>query len=143
MYRSRVIIFLSFLIEALLFSPSYADTGETLRNPFAGTVSASTSGDRTAPGPSGDVPPTHYVSPLEREPLHRYQLLGVILSEQLSLALIQSPLGSHHTVRVGDRIGNREGAVTSILVNQILVQEGEEERKLFIGSLVTQDGELQ
>lgn len=142
-YRSRALTLLLLISVLSIFSAPQVIAEEELRNPFSGSVSASASQDGSTPESAVNAEPRRYVSPLEKEPLHQYQLLGVILSEYLSLALVQSPLGSHHIVRVGDRIGNRSGSITSILINHILVQEDEKERKLYIGSVAYSNGDLQ
>lgn len=142
-YRSNAPVLLLLISILSIFPAPQVIADEELRNPFTGSVSVSDSQDGSTAESSMDAEPGRYISPLERAPLHQYQLLGVILSEHLSLALVQSPLGSHHIVRVGERVGNRSGSVTSILINHVLVQEDGKERKLYIGSVVHSDGDLQ
>lgn len=143
MHESIMVKLSAVVILPMFLLPSFVVAEEVLRNPFSSSVSVSAAQDGATAGSAEDSESTHYVSPLEREPLHSYQLLGVILSEQLSLALVQSPLGSSHIARVGDSIGNQAGTIQSILVNHILVREGEKDRKLFVGSMANPDGEFQ
>lgn len=60
---------------------------------------------------------------LERYPLDRFRLIGVIVGTKKNKAMLVSPDGKMHIVSENVKIGVRNGRVKSILEGNILVEE--------------------
>ena len=61
--------------------------------------------------------------PLLQHPVKSYILLGVVISKTVKIALIRANNGEEYFIRVGDLLGNAEGAITDINVIRIEVTE--------------------
>ena len=66
------------------------------------------------------------VHPLLHHPVKSYILMGVVISKTVKIGLIRANNGEEYFIRVGDLLGNAEGAITDI--NGIGVEVTEENK---------------
>lgn len=66
------------------------------------------------------------VRPLNDNPLKSYKLIGVIISPQQSVAVVQGPSRREYFVSVGDELGSEGGVIESMTVEGLSVDLGTE-----------------
>ena len=62
-----------------------------------------------------------YVEPLKKWDVFQYDLIGVVLSPQRNLALIETPDGEIYTLTIGDKIGNKEDEILEVLIDRLVL----------------------
>lgn len=61
--------------------------------------------------------------PLQRYDLSQMKLVAVVLEVGTRYALVKIPDGSHHTIKVDDRLGIHDGVVQEIMQSMVVVRE--------------------
>ena len=79
-------------------------------------------------------------SPLEMVDLSQLKLTGVILAPSGNRALVQDVTGKGYVVYIGTYLGNREGQVTKILQDRLIVTEKAQDQ---LGRQVSAEREIQ
>lgn len=96
-------------------------------NPFASIGTATTGGTTTQPSvvitSTKEVDPEKH--PLVRWPLDHYVIMGVLLSEDNSVAIIRTPQphGQTYLLRFGDLLGDSDGLIRAIDEQGIAIVE--------------------
>lgn len=63
------------------------------------------------------------LTPLERYSLSQLRLVAIVWSEDGAVAMVEDPEGKGYSIRVGTRIGDRNGRVKKILKDRVIVVE--------------------
>ena len=90
-----------------------ADSKASRRNPFLSFVIISRDADKVV----------KIRGPLECCELNLFRLVAVVVSQESSYALVESPAKKRYIVRRGDIIGARDGKITRINAKSITVRE--------------------
>jgi len=113
------------LLLSLGISPAYAEefSEEYMANPFAPATEVGGKTTATDASVSESLPGAH---PLQQSHVKSYTLLAVIVSANWSVALVRSSGGQEFYVHEGDKLGNKDGAVTAIFDGGLEVEEAQE-----------------
>lgn len=89
--------------------------------------------------PEADVAPDPLCGPLCKWELEQLRLAAVVSGMASPLAMVEDPQGNGHSVRRGTSIGKRNGKVTEILRDRIIVTEY---RRLGTGEVIPSETEI-
>tara|TARA_B100000686_G_C16723427_1_gene936339 strand:+ start:456 stop:818 length:363 start_codon:yes stop_codon:yes gene_type:complete len=103
-------LFVSFF---LLFNSAVAISGEI--NPFTPQIKEPTFNNKI----------NEYVDPLKKWEVFQYDLIGVVLSKEKRLALLETPDGEIYTVTVGSKIGSKDNKIIDILIDRLVLKNYE------------------
>jgi len=119
-----------FGILLIMFSiGSFADE-ELPVNPFS-PIFTETAGDGGADTYKKGDDSSNNIHPLQKFPVKKYTLMGVLSSEKGKVAMIRSAGGQEYFIHIDDLIGSDGGSVSEINGRGIEVKE--KERVVFLG----------
>lgn len=99
------------LIIGILFFFNYSLVWSAEINPFIPKIKE----------PSLIAKENKYVEPLKKWDVFQYDLIGVVLSSQRNLALIETPDGEIYTLKTGDVIGNKNEKILEIFIDHLVL----------------------
>ncbi|MBD3894580.1 pilus assembly protein PilP [Halomonas sp. ML-15] len=109
-------------------APGYEQAGE--RSPFQARLAS----DDSAAAPQGEraPDPDRTREPLERFDLSELQLVGTLTVNAQPSALLRSPEGQVHRLRVGNYLGRDDGRIVSITGASIVLVETVRDRNAWV-----------
>jgi len=116
--KIKLVFFLLWMMLSIpIVSTSVAESGTF------GSLTTDTKTIVTATNSPGPEVIDKSLHPLLQHPVKSYILMGVVISKTVKIALIRANNGEEYFIRVGDLLGNAEGAITDINVIGIEVTE--------------------
>ena len=73
-----------------------------------------------------------YISPLKKWDVFQYDLIGVVLSDKTSLALIKTPDGEVYNLPPGSELGDKEDRITEILIDRLILSSNNGNKELIL-----------
>ncbi len=120
----------------LLFSVSASVVlAEELRNPFRKPTRVDPVTPAVAVAVPEERPTERQLPPLQRDELKSYRLMGVMLSQQRSIATIRNRLGEQYLIRVGEPLGIEGAIVEEMAPGRLQLQLEQQPWMIAIGSV--------